>query len=83
MGSVLNDIDQTLREGDIEMLRREMQTSIEDLIIQIINMKSQLETIENNLNRAIADLSEYKVNRTELDCRLDELHNIFKYRYEN
>lgn len=82
MGSLLDDIEKSLLDGNIEVFKNllmtelsKRDTKINDLIIELTYTKNRLEALERKQQSSL--------NRNELDYRINELHQIFKYRYEN
>ena len=82
MASVLDDIEKSLLDGNIEVFKTLLMTElskrdkiIDALVVELTYTKERLEVLERK--------QETLLNRNELDYRLDELHQIFKYRYEN
>ena len=82
MGSLLDNVEKSLLDGNIEVFKNLLMTElsnrdkiIDALVVELTYIKERIEVLDRK--------QETLLNRNELDYRLDELHQIFKYRYEN
>ena len=82
MASILDDTDIILADGDLEVFRQWVEAKLESKDRQITHLLHRIQKLEDQCTLLECALNN-KTDKSELDCRINELHQIFKYRYEN
>jgi predicted transcriptional regulator len=82
MTSILDDIDITLANGDLEVFKQWVEAKLESKDRQIKHLLNRIQKLEDQCT-LLESILNSKPDKNELDHRIDELYQIFKYRYEN
>ena len=82
MASVLDNVDVILANGDLEVFRQWIEVKLELKDRQITHLLHRIQKLEDRCILLESALNN-KPDKNELYHRIDELHQIFKYRYEN